>query len=228
MKPIIAITSRLMKDNEYTYSYVNIDYINAIHKAGGIPYVLLPIHNMEQVALDCDGLLVSGGIDINPTLYHQETHKSVKNISDMIDTQDLAIIHVFHKAHKPILGICRGLQILNVYFKGSLIQDIPTAYPLMQEIHNQKTHRADHAHKVNFVEESLCHKLYGNQCEVNSFHHQAIKDLAPNFTISGLSEDGIIEAIEADNIIAVQWHPEGMVNDEVQSNLFDYFVDLCK
>lgn len=227
MKPVIALTSRRMKDHEYTYDYANIDYIDALAQANAIPFLVLSVHNMDEVVKHCDGLLLSGGADVNPTLYQETAHSTVNEVYDVIDEQDLALIDCFVKAKKPILGICRGMQILNVYFKGSLIQDIPATFPLMQEIHSQTTPRATPAHSVNFVEGSLAYEIFGAQCVVNSFHHQALKDVPACFTVSGISEEGIVEAIESENIIALQWHPEGMKDDEKMKNLFEIFVNRC-
>lgn len=227
MKPLIALTSRRMVNDQYTYDYANIDYIDALVKANAMPFLVLSVHDMDEVVQHCDGLLLSGGVDVNPSRYQEVAHSTVNEIFDVIDEQDLSLIDRFVKANKPILGICRGMQILNVYFKGNLIQDIPSTYPLMQEMHSQTTSRETTTHAVNFVEGSVAYEIFGAQTMVNSFHHQAVKNVSEQLAITGISEEGIVEAVENENIIAVQWHPEGMKNDAKMANLFDVFVKRC-
>jgi len=164
--------------------------------------------NIDEVVNMCDGLFVPGGADVNPKLYGEEINGSV-NIVDEMDELDYAYIKAFNEAGKPIMGICRGHQIINVYFGGTLHQDITN--------HKDGVH-----HKVDVTKRSFIDEMYHQEkLTVNSFHHQAIKDLAPGFEICAKSEDGYIEAIQKDNIYSVQWHPEM----EDPTEFINYFVD---
>lgn len=135
-------------------------------------------------------------------------------MTEKIDTLDFAIIKAFNNVNKPILGICRGIQAINVCFGGSLYQDIPYHKLSKEERHN-----------VKFEKESFLYNCYNTeQMLINSLHHQAIKEVAKGFNVVAKSDDGIIEAIENKNIIAVQWHPEYM-ND---IKFFEYFINkIC-
>lgn len=225
MKPRIALLTRL-NDERYT---VNQDYVNALLNAGADISLLLP-QSKESLYIElfrCDGLLIPGGDDVNPILYDQE-NKHSHPIDAGIEQLDLDAIEIMQKMNKPIFGICRGLQIINVAFGGTLIQDINL----------QKKDSLDHsfsytykkplnAHKIIVSKNSVLSNYLEETIEVNSYHHQAIDKLAPNFKISAKSEDGLIEAIESERIIAVQWHPERMCSIPAFQNLFNGFVSSC-
>jgi len=225
MKPRIALLTRL-NDERYT---VNQDYVNALLNAGADISLLLP-QSKESLYIElyrCDGLVIPGGDDVNPALYNQENQHS-HPIDTGIEQLDLDAIDIMQQMNKPIFGICRGLQIINVAFGGTLIQDINL----------QKKDSLDHsfsfnykkplnAHKIIVSKNSILSNYLDETIEVNSYHHQAIDKLAPNFKISAKSEDGLIEAIESERIIAVQWHPERMCSIQAFQNLFDGFVSSC-
>lgn len=161
--------------------------------------LLIPIiseKNLEEIASMCDGLIVTGSAnDVHPKYYGEEPIKEYK-----FDEYGLVknIVKLFSKENKPILGICAGIQEINVIFGGTLYQQIPNHYL-----------REQSQHKVKIAKNSFLNDVYKeNSIYVNSYHKQAIKDLAPGFKITAMSEDGIVEGIEKDNIIAVQWHPE--------------------
>lgn len=226
MKPKIAVLTRI-NDQRFT---VNIDYVNALKNANADVVLLLP-QNKETLfnALnECDGLLIPGGEDVNPKLYSQENLYSIL-IDESIEQLDLDAIEIMDKLNKPIFGICRGLQILNVAYGGTLIQDIN------QQIPNSQEHSFSHiyqkplnGHKVNVLANTNLINFLKSTIEVNSYHHQCIDKLAPKFKISSLSDEGIIEAIESDRIIAVQWHPERMCSINEFQGLFNGFVNMCK
>ncbi len=226
MKPKIALLTRI-NDQRYT---VNLEYVKALENAGA---EIILLHPQPKVSLElelnrCDGLCIPGGDDVNPTLYGEDNTFS-KPIDQSIEQLDLDSILFMSKHNKPIFGICRGLQILNVAFGGTLYQDInqqlPTTINHSYSFINQKPL---FGHLIQVTESTQLSKLISNQTEVNTYHHQSIKDLASKFIVSAYSEDGIIEAIESDNIIAVQWHPERMTSIKEFQNLFDYFVNQCK
>ncbi len=178
---------------------------------------------------DCDGLLLTGGADIDPAFYGQENHGS-NGIDRGRDLLELELIRIFTESNRPILGICRGLQVLNVAFGGSLVQNIPTA-----AFHKWEESTGDKVHPVQTAESSFLIPLYGREFAVNSAHHQAVDSIAPGFSVSAKAADGVIEAIAAPEkkIFAVQWHPERMSffnrrPDTVDGrHIFDYFLSLC-
>lgn len=203
---ILAITQRyLTLENEIYFKekfYIS-RYFKDIFEE--LDIVLFPVASMtqlEKVVNICDGLVLTGScIDINPNYYGQKPIKET-NLSKEYpreDELDFTLIQLFHQANKPILGICAGLQSINVYFGGSLYQDIPN--------HTSKEKRIMHPIKIE--KGSFLDKCYQTEkIEVNSFHHQAIKEVAKNFKVIATSQDGVIEAIEYKNILGVQWHPE--------------------
>lgn len=205
---IIAITERYErfdKENIWKENFYVSKYFKDIFEELNI--TLFPVSSctgLEEIANICDGLLVAWShIDINPKYYGEEPSKET-NLSEYYDKQeevDFALIKAFHKKGKPILGICAGIQSINVCFGGSLYQDIP----------NHSTKGDVKMHKINIEKSSFLEKCYkSDKIEVNSFHHQAIKKPAENFRVTATSEDRIIEAIEYKNILGVQWHPEQM------------------
>ena len=158
---------------------------------------LIQVYNtidMDYVVETCDGLFVPGGADIDPSFYHEEMNGS-KDVIRELDEIDFAYIDAFHKAGKPILGICRGHQVINVFFGGTLYQDI-------------KDH-SDGWHNVNVDKDGFVYDIYKSETlNVNTWHHQAVKDVAPGFKVIAKSDDGIVEAMQYENIYTVQWHPE--------------------
>lgn len=220
MKTKIAVATRCMKDKDYTYNYVNIDYLRMLDTMDAVGIPILPFMDHEEAALTCDGLLLPGGADLNPKLYHQKPDPSVTEFFDDIDDLDLRLIHAFMKQNKPIFGICRGLQILNVAFGGTLVQDIPN--------HNQSADRHQMTHSVSINKDSELYKLLGDSLQVNSLHHQIIDQLGEGLKAVALSPEGYIEAIEYPNILAVQWHPEALTNEAEHLKLFEDFIQNCK
>ena len=198
-------------------------YIEAVEHSGGIP-----VHKfLDDLSANYDGLLLCGGGDIDPSRYGQNNNASV-GIDLARDAAELALIEAFVTAGKPILGICRGIQILNVYFGGTINQHIATA-----EAHQ---HQPDAVHVLTSLGESALSKLYGPRFPVNSNHHQAIGKLGNGLTVTQVCEaDGVIEAIAHESlpIIGLQWHPERMClsrqrEDTVNGiEILRYFVNLC-
>ena len=210
---ILAIIERVenVKEEEpfnYRY-YLTNHYKQIFDKLDVLLFPIVSDKNLEKVCKICDGLVVTGScIDIPPHYYNEEP--IAENNYDIDEFRlDKTAIELFSDANKPILGICGGLQSINVCFGGSLNQKI--------ENHNLK----DYLHKINITKGTFLSNTYNKECiEVNSFHKQSIKKLANNFIVSAKSEDGTIEAIENGNIIAVQWHPEKM--DDIE--FFDKFI----
>lgn len=209
---ILAITQRYSNDDREKHwreTFYLSKYFKDIFEE--LDVLLFPVASttqLEKVIEICDGLLVTGrAIDINPKNYGEEAIEKTNLSKDYEDEDnfDFTLIKSFHKANKPILGICAGCQAINVCFGGSLSQDIP----------NHTSKEEVNMHQIKIEKGSFLENCYKtNNIQVNSFHHQAINKVAENFRVIASSEDGIVEAIEYQNILGVQWHPEAMKDVE--------------
>lgn len=237
-KPIIGITSAYEKEEglrNYHRTTVSIDYTKAVVKGGGIPLVIPVTEDREiikdQIAL-LDGLLLSGGTDLNPFLYGEDFKNGIHLVSPERDAYEWIVLEEFLKTGKPILGICRGHQLLNVYFKGSLYQDLK--YYSSEVIqHRQEMYPELATHTVNIIDQdNILFELYGEKIFTNSFHHQIINRLGENLTVIATTNDGVIEAFQKKShkfLYGIQWHPEMMTargNMEMQK-IFEKFVSYC-
>ena len=207
-------------------------YINAVIKAGGTPVVIPVTDNVgviSHILNEVDGLVLVGGEDVNPSFYKEQPAAELEKVDSIRDVYDLTLIKLATDRKLPILGICRGEQIINVAFGGTLYQDLPTQNSSTVQ-HRQTLPREVGTHNVSVVSGSELARILGpGNFMVNTFHHQAIKDLAPGFTVTAQADDGVVEGIESLkklNILAVQWHPEGLVNggDTVMLNIFKDLV----
>jgi putative glutamine amidotransferase len=231
MQPIIGIIG---KTDENKKSEVGIDYVNAIEKSGGIPLLLPYSENVDTIASYlslCDGFMFVGGVDINPEYYNEKILNSSVCICKERDDFDFLVIKEVLKTAKPILAICRGIQLLNVALGGTLIQDIPTQAP-SSVLHKQTESRYEFSHSVKILKDTPLFELVRkDRLTVNSFHHQAIKTLGNGLRIMAQSDDGVIEAICGVSerfLRAYQWHPELLYQkDETTPKLFEEFVNAC-
>lgn len=213
--PRIGITGVTRSVSGTDRTGVNAAYVRAVLRAGGVPLVLSPIIGIEHntVLLEAlDGLVLSGGDDVDPAHYGHAPHPDLGAVDAQRDAFELAIFRDASARGLPVLAICRGLQLVNVAMGGTLWQDIPSERPEALP-HAQATHRDDRTHPVELRPESrLAGALGAAVCQVNSFHHQSIRDLAPGLTITGRAPDGEIEGVESAGkgpwLLAVQWHPE--------------------
>ena len=237
-KPIIGITSAYEIEDglrNYHRTTVSIDYSKSIIAAGGIPIILPVTSNLEtiqsQLAL-LDGLLLAGGADINPQYYDQDFKENMGVISPERDEGELIVLKEFFKTQKPILGICRGHQLLNIFRGGTLFQDLKYfGKPVLK--HRQDFYPELGVHKVKIIDQdNILSKLYGTDVLTNSFHHQAIDKLGEDLTTIATTEDGIIEAIQMKSrkfLYGIQWHPEMMTarGNEEMKKIFIEFVNSC-
>jgi putative glutamine amidotransferase len=199
---------------------VNAAYVRAVVAAGGVPLVLSPLigSSLAGSALDgLDGILLSGGEDIDPAWYGAEPSPMLSPPSRERDVFELALFAVARQRQIPILGICRGIQLINVGLGGTLYQDLPSERPGTVE-HRPDTAREVRSHVVQLQPDTRAAEALGTtSLRVNSSHHQAIKDLAPGLIATGWTDDGLIEAAEGPPdgpwLLAVQWHPEEMYRD---------------
>lgn len=200
-------------------------YIDAVRLAGGIP-VLVPLVRDSLLAEDLvgklDALIMSGGEDIDPLYFGEEHLEELGEVNAPRDTSDVLLIKIALRQGKPLLGICRGEQVINVVLGGTLYQDIPSQIPESELKHRQEEEAAVATQAIRINEGSRLHKiLEADTLGVNSFHHQAVKDLAPGLVITARTEDGVVEAYEGipdaldlygkplkDRILCVQFHPE--------------------
>lgn len=236
--PRIGVTGTTRQFDGASRSAVNSAYVQATLRAGGIPLVLPPIIRSEDVAsvVDViDGLLLTGGEDIDPSYFGEAPHPKLGTVDPDRDRFELAILREAWDRRIPILAICRGIQVVNVAFGGTLWQDIPSQRPSSGIAHTTKLPRDHRTHIVNLTPDSRAARaLGGTRIEVNSFHHQSIKGLAGGFAVTGLAPDDEIEAIEsvgdAPWLLAVQWHPEEFHHHDVAPDhgLFGAFLEAIR
>lgn len=211
MKPFVLLTPAHDKTGtELTFHQVMRGYTNCIERAGAVPLILT--HLPEKEELDylvnlCSGLFLIGGVDVQPEYFGEtELHESCTIDPDR-DALEFPLLDAFVKAKKPILAICRGMQVVHTYFGGTLYQDLPSQKGVMHKgiLHNVKCEKG-----------SILERLFGEEFEINSFHHQAAKDMGKGMRATAFSDDGIVEAIEHESlpIWAVQFHPERMSGED--------------
>jgi putative glutamine amidotransferase len=196
-------------------------YTEGVEAAGGVPLVIPPQENNSELILDrIDGLLFSGGGDIDPARYGDpDVHEKTYGIDDLRDRFELVLFISALKRDMPVLCICRGIQVANVALGGTLIQDIATQYSdeIEHRQHAAGYRAPDKSHAVTAENGSLLHQVYGTtDIETNSFHHQALHEVADGLKVIGRAPDGIIEAVERPAstwFLGVQWHPEMMFKE---------------
>ncbi|MBX3062279.1 MAG: gamma-glutamyl-gamma-aminobutyrate hydrolase family protein [Anaerolineae bacterium] len=207
-------------------------YIDALIKAQALPVILplaLSTDILRQLYERLDGLFMAGGGDVSPACYHRPVDEHTAGIDHLRDETELTLLRWALEDGKPILGVCRGSQTLNVAAGGTLIQDVTEYVPnaIRHQYYPDKP-RNYVAHDIKTVTGTQLADVLGSAGRVNSFHHQAVDQVAPGFVVSAYAPDGVIEAIEyngAQFAVAVQWHPESLVDtDPTMLNLFKRFV----
>lgn len=221
MHPKIGVSPRFVIEEGIHKQCVNTRYIERLTERG-LNTLMITLGNphVEDILMLCDGFLITGGNDVDPNSYHDVNQGLSIDTDNRFDELDALMIKHAIKYHKPLLGICRGLQMLNVSLGGTLIQDLSDLNAFHQNIQQ--------GHRIKLIEHPYF--KWPSLIEVNSFHHQAIKDLACDLVAYGHADDGIIELVihKTHPIFAVQWHPEitpECVNSKI---IFDTFADLIK
>jgi Zn-dependent dipeptidase, microsomal dipeptidase homolog len=232
--PVIGIS--VACDSE-GHSRLSEYYVDAVIIAGGTPYLIPATTNLatlKAIAEGLDGLILSGGADVTPALYSEGVLNETIYTDSIRDTYEFSLIKFAANRNVPILGICRGGQLINVAFGGTLYQDLPSQRKSDVE-HRQKASSTEITHKVGLVKGTQFAEIMKNvdSLSVNTLNHQAIKDVAPTFRVTAISPDGVIEGIEAfpnRNIFAVQWHPEALFagGDKESLEIFKFLVKKAK
>ena len=223
--PIIGISGMRMPDDSaefFTMDKTQIHYVGAVEKVGGVPISLPVLENFnpkiikKQIGI-IDALIIQGGLDVIPTFYGEEKKPELDKTDFQTDNFLFELIKQAIERKIPILGICKGMQILNVAFGGTLYQDLKYA-GLDSQSHRQDINSmCSSTHSISVVKDSLLSKIIPGQetLQVNSYHHQAVKDLGKGFVIDAKSHDGIIESIHLNDekqwILGVQFHPEQLI-----------------
>ena len=233
MTPIICLTPSVSDERDTT---VNATYIHALVQAGALPYPLPLLEDdtlLQRVVDMCDGFVFSGGGDVNPHRYGEEIKPTCGSITEPRDDLELRLFQKAFAAGKPMIGICRGAQVLNVALGGTLHQDIPTE--IKTDIaHRQGEPKFAMSHEVRVLADTPLHALTGGveRIHVNSFHHQSVKVLAPGLVPMAYADDGVLEAAYLDDaryLRIYQWHPERLVDFCPHSRaIFGEFITACR
>lgn len=239
-RPLIGISaySYIKPQTGWSYDISYAPNAAAIERSGGLPVLIpstLDTETLRAIFDRLDGLLIPGGGDINPDRYHAPKGEKLLDVDDLRDKMELAMARWAVAEDRPVMGICRGIQVMNVALGGTLVQDIPTQLqtPLRHDIHSHEEPRSTILHEVSLTEGSRLASILGEkQIAVNSLHHQALADLAPQLRVAALAPDGIVEGVEVPDrtfAVAVQWHPEDLIDhDQRMQRLFDALVQSAR
>lgn len=224
-RPVIGITTDI-KDGSFV---IEDAYARAVAKAGGIPVLIPSLPEspglLRETVSRIDGLLLPGSRDMDPRYYNEEPHPKLRPMSAERTETELIVLKESCERTIPVLGICGGMQLLNVFFGGSLYQDISSFLP------DAVPHEKGAVHDILIENGTLLHRVSGSsEFDVKSYHHQAVKDIGAGLRVSATAPDGIVEGIEATKpvyIVGVQWHPE-REHSEFADRIFESFVEECR
>jgi len=240
-KPIIGIVGNVMtketgRVRAVQQLYVYEEYINAVVKAGGIPIVLPIVDDLKLVRQQidsCDGIIMTGGNDVHPKFYSedQNLHKTLQIVSSRMDLYQMELARLTIEKNMPILGICRGMQLINVVNGGSLYQDLSEKSGEILK-HGDADLSNETEHSISIESESILKGILGESVVVNSYHHQSVNRIGDGLRVTAYTADGVIEAIEMTGkrfVVGVQWHPEMMlaVNDDMLS-IFEVLIEKAR
>ncbi len=223
-KPVIGITTDI-KDGHFM---IEESYGHAIARAGGIPLLIPPIPGdrrfIKDTAARIDGLMLPGSRDMDPKFYNEKPHPKLRPMSLERTETEFTVLREAAGRQIPVLGICGGMQLINVFFGGSLYQDI---YSYIREA---IPHEKGALHDIVIEDETLLREITGMKSfSVKSYHHQSVKEVGKGLRISASAPDGIIEGIESSEsalVLGIQWHPE-LEDTEISGRIFKYFIDKC-
>ena len=241
--PLIGVTTSISVGKNLKrpeHAFVNSSYLFAVQQAGGVPLPLPPQlgdRALEELASRLDGLLLTGGGDVDPGVFGESPHPTVYDVAPARDRLETTLVRRCMSEGKPVFAICRGIQLLNVTLGGSLYQDVASD-PGTQIQHQQDKDgrpRDEPTHPVKMMPGSLLARVLGSEeLQVNSLHHQAVKALGKGLVATAHAPDQIIEGIELEDpascfVLGVQWHPEELVSaDPAARNLFSAFVSASR
>jgi putative glutamine amidotransferase len=245
LPPIIGITATLKEDVDAVaerplgrFVRADLDYVDGVAGAGGVPVVLPPTGDetaAETVIRSLDGLLLSGGSDLDPGYYGEEPVPELGVTLPERDAFEMTLVGLALRRGMPVFGICRGMQVLNVALGGTLYQDLPSQWERDVLKHRQDTPKWQPTHEVRVEDGSYVAGVMDREVvKVNSYHHQGVKDLARGLLATGRSSDGVVEAVEAVDVserwlLGVQWHAEAMRGaGPQQESLFEAHVLAAK
>lgn len=233
---IIGISGSLKFIDDFDFhgekiSYMVNNYVQSVERAGAIPYII-PIVEDEEIIKkqveNIDALILSGGSDVNPLMFGEEPSEKLGPVLEERDIFDIKLLKFAMELNKPILGICRGEQLINLVNGGTIYQDL-SLYEKHSVKHCQCNSPATPIHTVDIKKDSILYEVLGEKAFVNSFHHQAVKDVAKGFKVVATSKDGVVEAIEKEEgsfILGIQWHPEMMSHKhEPMQKIFNLLVE---
>lgn len=225
MKALIGVTACI--DNSNGRFFVNRGYINAVYKNGGIPIILCPVNRREipDILRKINGIILTGGGDVSPLILGEEPCNNIGEISPLRDSFEIALTRLALTHRIPILGICRGMQVMAVATGGKIVQDINSTI-----CHMQKSPRHVKTHTVTIKKDSRLFSICGKKkIAVNSFHHQSVLKCGKNFRACAFSPDGVIEAMENKKhsfALGVQWHPETLYHaNQCEKNIFTALIN---
>ena len=232
MKPIIGITVEVREDGCYHMPPV---YADAVIQAGGLPILipLVPEENLEILCEQLDGIIVTGGEDIDPSYYHEEQHISLGRTTPKLDKMEFALVGKMLELDKPYLGICRGLHMLNIVTGGTLYQSIHSERSASVMQHRQIEERTKRTHSVSVDKNSRIYEFLQEELfQVNSFHHQAVNKVGENLKVVAKATDGIVECVESTAhsfVFGFQWHPEefAVIGDKPSKRIFEAYIEAA-
>jgi len=244
-RPIILVTPcrrDAPEDRDASSEFVKENYLNAILRSGGIPVIVAfgtKEDDLRGLANIAGGLLLPGGADVDPLLYGEAVSEKCGQLASERDELECSLLRIFLELKKPVIGICRGSQIINTVLGGTLYQDIKSEFPSGLCHSDPKLSTAEQyekdAHEVSVKEESFLYSILGtSKITVNSAHHQAVKKIGEGLRLSATASDGIIEGVESENmeerfILGIQWHPEALLDSHTeQRKIFEKFIEATK
>lgn len=231
-KPIIILSCDVDEEERLR---MRPEYADAVIASGGTPVAMPPIVERSKIEewldnINPDALLLTGGCDPDPQIYREAPRREIGRVSLRRDVYELELLDAALQREMPVLGICRGLQLINVALGGSLYQDMVTQMGDEFGLHKQDEQSESPVHSVAFTADSWAAELFGCQMlETNSHHHQCVHTVAENLVVTGTTVDGVVESLEwrERNLLAVQFHPERMTEDDIRmKQFFDNWIDF--